>query len=198
MFFKNRGGIITGIIRACAVLFFILIIAIAAFLYFFRGGSGYASSPSGKAFSNKAKPAYVNENLKGSKKAGAPPPVLKAQQVSADELFRVFNENEYAFNNQYRGRYFKIIGYADRVTADENNIPHIELGGGLLQTVDITLAKSIEHLAANIRKGDEIHVIGVVESGAVSFFVQKRIFVKNAVFASVSGSGNVKQNKDDK
>ena len=177
--FERRGGIIGALFKMGFWLLIFFAIAVVAFLYFFKGSPTYEGTPSGKAFAQKAKPVY---------KADAGGSAVPAANVTASELFSIYNDNEYAFVNQYNGKYCRVTGEVRKVSVDKDNVPHIEMACTPVQSIDVLLAKSLEAKAADLRKGDEISIIGVVV-GEKTFGVMKNLRITNAVFAKPEKDG---------
>ncbi len=177
--FERRGGIIGALFKMGFWLLIFFAIAVVAFLYFFKGSPTYEGTPSGKAFAQKAKPVY---------KADAGGSAVPAANVTASELFSIYNDNEYAFVNQYNGKYCRVTGEVRKVSVDKDNVPHIEMACTPVQSIDVLLAKSLEAKAADLRKGDEISIIGVVV-GEKTLGVMKNLRITNAVFAKPEKGG---------
>ena len=177
--FERRGGIIGALFKMGFWLLIFFAIAVVAFLYFFKGSPTYDDTPSGKAFSEKAKPVY---------KADAGGSAIPVGNVTASELFSIYNDNEYAFMNQYNGKYCRVTGEVRKVSVDKDNVPHIEMACTPVQSIDVLLAKSLEAKAADLRKGDEISIIGVVV-GEKTLGVMKSLRITNAVFAKPEKGG---------
>lgn len=171
-------------------LLFILVVGTVFFLYFYKGGNSYFDTPSGRNFEAKIKPVHTSSQHKTNKqetdskqnknnKSEVGKNLNNAFEVSLDELFKVYNENKYAFNLKYKNKYLKISGSVQEVEADEKNVPHIKVFGGIGKTLVVDLVKNQESLAINLKKGDNRTAIGYLEKIEETFLSQQA-FLRNS------------------
>lgn len=125
---------------------------IAIVVFFALGVIGSMLDDSGGPSGSTGAPQNVNSSKE---------PELETIKVSAQQLYAEYKENEVAADQKYKGKTLEISGTINNIGKDIIDNPYITLDvDELIASVQCSFKKSEEDVVANLKKGQEVIVIG--------------------------------------
>jgi hypothetical protein len=93
-------------------------------------------------------------------------------EISAPDLYAVYKENEVVGDKKYKGKVLAVTGYVENISKDFTGNAYVVLNGGqFLEGVHCTIKN--EDVAANIRKGSKVTLIGKCSGMIITSVVLK-------------------------
>ena len=88
-----------------------------------------------------------------------PDPSQPTVWISATDLYRQYDENEVAADEQFKGRTLSVTGSVESIGKDFTDSIVIELVGGRFRTVRASMNASEKNAAAHLVKGQKLSVL---------------------------------------
>jgi hypothetical protein len=102
------------------------------------------------------------------------PYLLKVDfEVTANELYSIYNANEVAADEKFKGRKIAVTGIVDDISKDFTGDAKVILETGVLQTINCNFGENIKAIS-KLTKGTKVTIIGNCEG-----FIVKQVVLDN-------------------